>query len=111
MRAGKLREIVVFEQSTEADVGYGQKKKTTWSTLASRRAEVRTASASEVRSQGQVTDHTVYTVTVRPQGLSLTTANRLTWRGRTLNIVGFLDAPPRMDELTILAVEEKRPAP
>lgn len=103
MRAGTLRERVVIQASVPAtDSEWGRVEQ--WQDVAETWANVKPAGGGEsVKDQG-VQSSLGYKVRIRFRS-GVTSANRLVWRGRVLDIVSAVDPDARRRELLITAKE------
>jgi len=95
IRPGELRERVTVQQATESRNAFGETV-LSWSTFAERWASVEGVGSRESLLYGQ--QQTDVTHRVRMRYLSgLTQAMRISWRGRTLEIVSLLEHESRSE--------------
>ena len=99
MRAGRLRHTVEIQRATEAADATGQMIKT-WSTIATRKAEIIPLSGDEYMDAQQIQSMRYYD--------GLTSVDRLYWAAEevTLNVEGTHQKGQRKTMLELLCVEE-----
>lgn len=103
MRAGSLRERLTFEKPSSAtDPTWG--KSLGWVTGAEAWASVTPIGAGERNEGNGVLSNAAYEVRVRYMP-DVTSAWRVVWRGRVLDMVSVVDVGARRRELLIRAVE------
>ncbi len=87
MRSGKLDRTIIIERSAETVDEYGRTA-TTWSTIATIRAEILQASTAEfLRSYGEAeTTAIAFRIRAIP-GVEIRTADRVTYAGEAFNLV------------------------
>src|SRR5688500_2012536 len=105
MRAGTLRERVTIQASVPASDGKWGKVEQ-WQDVADTWANVKPLNGGEsVKDQG-VQSSLGFEVRIRFRS-GVTSANRLVWRGRVLDIVSAVDPDARRRELLITAREHE----
>ena len=106
MRAGRLRHTVEIQRATEAADATGQMIKT-WSTIATRKAEIIPLSGDEYMDAQQIQSKVTHRVTMRYYD-GLTSVDRLYWAAEevTLNVEGTHQTGQRKTMLELLCVEE-----
>jgi SPP1 family predicted phage head-tail adaptor len=103
MRAGELRDRVTLERfATVEDPRWGPKP--SWTVVGDIWAKVEPLSAGERPVNNGVQSEISHRVTIRYRD-DVTSKERLTYRGRLLDIVGVLDVDGRKRELLIEAKE------
>jgi SPP1 family predicted phage head-tail adaptor len=99
MRAGDLRDTVLLQLwSPESDPKWGPTPG--YQDVGEIRAKVETVAAAERQNGHGTQDNISHVVTLRYRP-DITSKDRLTWRGRTLDIVGLIDVDNRHAELRI----------
>ena len=102
MIAGKLRERVTIQRSSPtADTGWGPS--TTWADVATVSASVIPADTSEPFTDKGVVTRAAFSISIRYRA-DVTSKDRITWRGQTLDIAGIDNVGSRNRELIIKAV-------
>ena len=104
VRAGKLRESVVFETpSGSVTDAYGNQQ-TGWTALCTRKADIREVSGKERIENGVQSGVVPSTIRIRSDSTTttITTADRATFRGHVWNITSAiaLDAKSKLVEIT-----------
>ena len=94
---GRLRNRVAFLKPTRSSGDTGQPIPS-YSAQFSRWAEVETKSADEPFEHAQEYPEMTHLVTCRGPLTGVTTDWRLTWKGRTLNILGLIGSGSRFDD-------------
>lgn len=103
MIAGKLRERVTIQRATPSvDTGWGSSA--SWADVATVSAAVLPVDASEPFTQQGVVTRAGFTVSIRYRA-DVTSKDRLSWRGRILEIVGVDNVGSRNRELVLKAVQ------
>ena len=102
LRAGRLREVIVIKQYTEAQDSYGEAVKT-YTTLKTVRGEARQLSGTEEIKGGQYADREVYQFTIRDTPIGVT--NRLTYDSNDFEIIEIIDIRERGRMLKIKAAK------
>lgn len=90
MNIGKLRHRVTVQQMTETRDTTGEVLET-WTDVATRSAYVEPKSGSEKDKRGVETVENTYKVTLRYQAGLVTTARRLIYKGRLLDIESVIN--------------------
>lgn len=109
MKAGKLRErIQLLAPTASTDAAWGRTGDAfaVYDTVS---AEVTPQRSDEVRTQDAALSTTRYQIRMRYRAGVLQT-HRITWKGKTLEIVGAVNVEGRNRELLIDAVEVVKPA-
>jgi SPP1 family predicted phage head-tail adaptor len=102
MRAGTLHERVTIQrQSTATTPAWGQS--TGWNDIATVWASVTAGEAGESYGQKGTASAAGCTIGMRYRA-DLSSADRLVWRGKVLDIVGVTDVDSRRRELEVKAV-------
>ncbi len=102
MRAGRLRELITLETYTESQGDYGEPSRT-WSTLTTRRAEVKPMAIDpEAEQGGKMEGRAVFRFTCRHVP-NLTQKARIAWRDNTYEIIEVIDTMARQREHIIKA--------
>jgi SPP1 family predicted phage head-tail adaptor len=101
MNAGELRERITIERATTTSDGHGGRT-VTWSPVYSNGvwAKVQSVRGREEERQGRLSTVETYLVTVR-FAVSVTTLDRVVWRGRTMNIRAVADREGTREWLTL----------
>lgn len=102
MRAGRLREVITIESYTESQGDFGEPERT-WSTLATRRAEViPILTDPESEQGGKMEGRSLFKFTVRHIP-NLNQRARIVWRNETYEIIEAIDTRARNREHVIKA--------
>jgi head-tail adaptor len=110
VRAGRNRQRVTLQRATTADDALGTPEPT-WSDLLTFYALVRPAAGSEPLVAGQLAGRVSHVVECRHLGAAVvpTVSDRLSFRGRVLNLFAVLDADERRRAYYLLAGEPTTP--
>jgi SPP1 family predicted phage head-tail adaptor len=104
LHAGQLRERITLQQPTNSTDG---SVSPTYSNVRSIRAEVLPASAGENANDRQVQADIDFDVRMWHPGYTVLPTWRISWEGRTLNIVSAYDPDQRGRELTCECSEDR----
>ena len=104
MRSGRLRHVISIERFTSTVNEYGTPV-TTWSKLATLRAQVLQASTDEFIRNGAVDENVIVFRTRAMEGI--TNADRIQYRGNTYNIKELKEIEPRGLEIRAVSIGGK----
>jgi SPP1 family predicted phage head-tail adaptor len=105
MRAGRLRHLVDIQRATESADSYGSTA-LTWASIAKRTAGIEPVSSKEQLANDQIIGRQLVKVMLRyEQHLLLTSADRIVWGSRILNIQSVINPGERNRSLELLCVE------
>lgn len=95
MRSGQLREQITIQAPTTAADSIGSQVET-FSDVVTVWASVVGTTGTEIQKDDGIEAATTYTVTMRYlNSVTITSANRLSWNGQTLEILSVVNDPKR----------------
>lgn len=97
IRPGEMRERVTIQAATQTANALGETT-LSWADVSTVWASVNGVSANEALQYGQQSTTVTHRVRMRYQS-TLTSQNRLVWRGRILNIVSLLEYQNRSEHV------------